>query len=127
MPLDCETPIDRLARPRSRTAKLDSRALMQGTCLVLIEAAGFAANVLLVVLGLPLFVFLFLAGWDLGLLFAQLGNLADHYASAEPLARRMFSQDLKVAFLLAAGGYTLVRLPAFLRRLERRLDEGGAR
>lgn len=127
MPLDCETPIDRLASPRGRTAKIDAKALIQGTCLVLIEAAGFAANVLLVVLGLPLFVFLFLAGWDLGLLFAQLGNLADHYASAEPLARRMFSQDLKAGFLLAAGGYMLVRLPAFLRRLERRLDEGGAR
>ena len=127
MPIDCETPIDRLASPRGRTAKIDTRALVQGTCLVLIEAAGFAANVLLVVLGLPLCVFLFLAGWDLGLLFAQLGNLVDHYASAEPLARRTFSQDLKVAFLLAAGGYTLVRLPAFLRRLDRRLNEGGTR
>lgn len=127
MPLHCETPIDRIASRRGQAAKVDTWALVQGTCLVLIEAAGFAANVLLVVLGLPLFVFLFLAGWDLGLLFAQLGNLADHYASAEPAARRMFSQDLKVAFLLATGGYTLVRLPAFLRRLDRRLHEGGAR
>ena len=81
-------------------------------------------NIVLVVLGLPLFAFLFLAGWDLGLLFAQLGNLADHYRLAEPIARHLFSQDLKVAFLFAAGGYSLFRLPAFLRRLERRLAEG---
>ena len=52
MPLDCETPIDRMASPRGRSTKIDTRALVQGTCLVLIEAAGFAANVLLVVLGL---------------------------------------------------------------------------
>lgn len=127
MPLDRETPMDRLASPQGRAAEIDTKALIQGTCLVLIEAAGFAANVLLVVLGLPLFVFLFLAGWDLALLFAQLGSLADHYASAEPLARRVFSQDLKVGFLIATGGYTLVRLPSFLRRLERRLGEGGPR
>ncbi|RIV88104.1 hypothetical protein D2V07_06810 [Aurantiacibacter zhengii] len=95
---------------------------VQGTCLVLIEAAGFAASTLLTVLGLPLFVFLFLAGWDLGLLFAQLGNLADHYASAEGPARIAFSRDLQLAFLVLAGGFTLLRLPAFIRRLCSKLD-----
>src|SRR3546814_3003582 len=47
---------------------------LQGTCLVLIEASRFAASSLLIVLGLPLFAFLFLAGWDMGPLFAQLAN-----------------------------------------------------
>ena len=127
MALDYETPVDRMASGQSRARQIDTRALAQGTCLVLIEAAGFAMNVLLVVLGLPLFVFLLVAGWDLGLLFAQLGNLADHYRYAEPIARHLFSQDLKIAFLIATGGYALVRLPAFLRRLERRLAEGDRR
>ena len=86
-----------------------------------------ALALLLFTFVLPLFAFLFLAGWDLGLLFAQLGNLADHYRLAEPVARHLFSQDLKVAFLFAAGGYALLRLPAFLRRLERRLGEGARR
>ena len=75
-------------------------------------------------LGTPLFVFLLIAGWDLGSLFAQLGNLADHYRTAEPLARHFFAQDLQIAFLIAAGGLALLRLPAFLRRLDRRLNEG---
>lgn len=127
MALDYETPVDRMATRQGPAKQIDTRAVAQGACLVLIEAAGFAMNVVLVVLGLPLFVFLFLAGWDLGLLFAQLGNLADHYRYAEPVARHLFSQDLKVAFLFAAGGYALLRLPAFLRRLERRLAEGDRR
>ena len=97
---------------------------LQGTCFILIEASRFAASSLLIVLGLPLFAFLFLAGWDMGLLFAQLGNLADHYRTAEPVARRFFAQDLQIAFLIAAGGLALLRMPAFLRRLDRRLNEG---
>lgn len=127
MALDHVTPVDRMARRPSPARQIETRALVQGTCLVLLEAAGFAMNILLTVLGLPLFVFLLVAGWDLRLLFAQLGNLADHYRYAEPVARHLFSQDLKIAFLFAAGGYALLRLPAFLRRLERRLAEGDRR
>ena len=78
-------------------------------------------STLLLVLGLPLFVFLLIAGWDLTALFAQLGNLADHYRTAEPIARHLFAQDLQIAFLSSAGGLALLRLPSFLRRLARRL------
>ncbi|WP_178139151.1 hypothetical protein [Erythrobacter sanguineus] len=128
MVLETTTLVDRVPLPAPRKARerqsLDWLALFQGTCLVLIECAGFAASTLLLVLGLPLFVFLLLAGWNLEALFAQLGNLAEHYRTAEPLARRFFAQDLQIAFLIAAGGLTLLRLPAFLRRLDRRLAEG---
>lgn len=123
MCMHVETMLDRIEQgtfPKPRIALLP---MVQGTCLVLIEAAGFAASTLLIVLGLPLFVFLFLAGWDLALLFAQLGNLADHYASAEPLARIAFSRDLQVAFLVLAGGFTLLRLPIFIRRLCTRFEQ----
>ena len=129
MALETTTLVDRVPLPTPKSARPDRQpinwlALFQGTCLVLIEAAGFAVSTLLLVLGMPLFVFLLLAGWDLGLLFAQLGNLADHYRTADPLARRFFAQDLQVAFLIAAGGLALLRMPAFLRRLDRRLNEG---
>ncbi|AKQ41569.2 hypothetical protein CP97_05310 [Aurantiacibacter atlanticus] len=117
-----ETMLDRIEHGTFPKPKITIREMVQGTCLVLIEAAGFAASTLLTVLGLPLFVFLFLAGWDLGLLFAQLGNLADHYASAEGPARIAFSRDLQLAFLVLAGGFTLLRLPAFIRRLCTRLE-----
>ena len=122
MCMHVETMLDRIEHstiPKPRSAILP---MVQGTCLVLIEAAGFAASTLLIVLGLPLFVFLLLAGWDLGLLFAQLGNLADHYASAEGSARLAFSRDLQAAFMVMAGGFTLLRLPTFIRRLCTRFE-----
>ena len=129
MALETTTLVDRVSLPAPKLARPDRQsidwlAVFQGTCLVLVETTGFAATTLLLVLGLPLFVFLLIAGWDLGSLFAQLGNLADHYRTAEPIARRFFAQDLQIAFLIAAGGLALVRMPSFLRRLDRRLNEG---
>ena len=124
MCLEIETMLDRIEHGTWPRPDIALRPLVEGTCLVMIEAAGFAVSVVLVVLGLPLFVFLALAGWDLGLLFVQLGNLADHYGSAEPLARRLFARDLQVSFVALVGGLTLLRLPAFIRRLARRLSEG---
>ena len=97
---------------------------LQGTCLVLIEASRFAASSLLIVLGLPLFAFLFLAGWDMGLLFAQLANLADHYREADAIRRIAFSQDLQGAFIAAVLGVVLVRIPRFLKRFETALAPG---
>ena len=117
MCLHVETMIDRIEQETFAKPRPAILPMVQGACLVLIEAAGLAASTLLIVLGLKLFVFLFLAGWDLALLFAQLGNLADHYASAEPIARLAFSRDLQVAFLVLAGGFTLLRLPGFIRNL----------
>lgn len=91
---------------------------LQGTCFILIEASRFAASSLLIVLGLPLLAFLFLAGWDMGLLFAQLGNLADHYREADAIRRIAFSQDLQGVFIAALLGVVLVRIPRFLKRFE---------
>ena len=125
MCLEIETMLDRIERAPASGKEIAWHALFQGTCLVMIEAAAFALTSVLVVLGLPLFMFLFIAGWDLTLLFAQLGNLAEHYRSAEPLARRLFSQDLQVAFIALVGGFSLLRLPTFVRHLARRLNEGG--
>ena len=71
MCLEPETMVDRIEQARHPRPDIRIRPLVEGTCLVMIEAAGFAAGIVLVVLGLPLFVFLALAGWDLGLLFAQ--------------------------------------------------------
>lgn len=129
MSLETDMLVDRIPpfpvkRRPHRHRTIDGLTLFQGTCLVLIESAGFAASTLLLVLGLPLFAFLLLAGWDLTRLFAQLGNLAEHYRTAEPVARRFFAQDLQIGFLVGVGGLTLLRLPRFLRRLERRLGEG---
>lgn len=100
---------------------------LQGTCFVLIEASRFAVSSLLIVLGLPLFAFLFLAGWDLGLLFTQLGNLADHYREASAIRRIAFSQDLQGVFLATSFGVLLARAPRFLKRLETALAPAAPR
>lgn len=99
---------------------------LQGTCFVLIEASRFAASSLLIVLGLPLFAFLFLAGWDLGLLFSELGNLVDHYREADAIRRIGFSQDLQGALIAAVLGVVLVRAPRLLKRLETALVPASA-
>ena len=91
--------------------------VVQGTCFILIETTRFAATSLLIALGLPLALFLFVAGWDLHGLFTQLGNLSDRYLEADGLRRSLFSQDLKICFLITAGAVTLFRMPRFLQRL----------
>jgi len=91
---------------------------LQGTCFVLIEAARFAMSSLLIVLGVPLFVFLLIAGWDLTLLFAQLENLAAHYRDADVLRRLGFAQDLGGCFVFLTLGVLLLRAPRFLRHLD---------
>ncbi len=90
---------------------------LQGTCFILIETARFAATSLLIALGLPLALFLFVAGWDLHGLFTQLGNLSNRYLEADGLRRSLFSQDLKICFLITCGAVTLFRMPHFLQRL----------
>ncbi|MXP15729.1 hypothetical protein GRI44_13315 [Altererythrobacter confluentis] len=95
---------------------------LQGTCFILIETTRFAATSLLIALGLPLALFLFVAGWDLHGLFTQLGNLSDRYLEADGLRRTLFSQDLKICFLIIAGAVTLFRMPRFLQRLAADLD-----
>ena len=100
---------------------------LQGTCFILIETTRFAATSLLIALGLPLALFLFVAGWDLGGLFTQLANLSDRYLEADGLRRSLFSQDLKSCFLVLTGAVTLFRMPRFLKRLAADLDNHPAR
>jgi hypothetical protein len=95
---------------------------LQGTCFVLIETTRFAATSLCIALGLPLALFLFVAGWDLTGLFTQLGNLSDRYLEADGLRRTLFSQDLKICFLVTTSTVTLFRMPRFLQRLASDLE-----
>ncbi len=95
---------------------------LQAFCFVLIETAGFAVTSILIVLGLPLALFLFVAGWDLAGLFAQLGNLAERYLAADGVRRSLFSQDLMTCFAIALGAVTLLRMPRFLKRLMIEID-----
>jgi hypothetical protein len=110
-----QTPFDHIG---VRSPPMRLLPFLQGTCFVLIEASRFTVSSLLIVLGLPLFAFLFLAGWDMALLFAQLGNLADHYREASAIRRIAFSQDLQGVFVATSLAVLLVRAPRFLKRLD---------
>ena len=113
------------ARLINRAGHADHQRLLRRTqafCFVLIEAAGFALTSILIVLGLPLALFLFVAGWDLTGLFTQLGNLAERYLAADGMRRSLFSQDLMTSFVIALGAVTLLRMPRFLKRLMSELD-----
>lgn len=113
------------ARLINRPGQADHQRLLrrlQAFCFVLIETAGFAVTSILIVLGLPLALFLFVAGWDLAGLFAQLGNLAERYLAADGVRRSLFSQDLMTCFVIALGAVTLLRMPRFLKRLMNELD-----
>lgn len=114
MPLH-QTPFDHIG---TWSPSIRLLPFLQGTCFVLIEGSRFAASSLLIVLGVPLFLFLLIAGWDLSLLFAQLENLAAHYRDADAIRRLSFSQDLQGAFVILTLGVLLLRAPRFLRRLD---------
>ena len=118
------------ARLINRAGKADHQRRLrrlQAFFFVLIETAGFAVTSILIVLGLPLALFLFVAGWDLGGLFAQLGNLAERYLAADAVRRSLFSQDLMTSFAIALGAVTLLRMPRFLKRLMSEIDHQHAR
>ena len=118
------------ARLINRAGKADHQRRLrrlQAFFFVLIETAGFAVTSILIVLGLPLALFLFVAGWDLGGLFAQLGNLAERYLAADAVRRSLFSQDLMTSFAIALSAVTLLRMPRFLKRLMSEIDHQHAR
>ncbi len=117
-----ETPFDHIG---SWSPPLKLLLFLQGTCFVLIEAARFAVSSLLIVLGVPLFLFLLVAGWDLALLFVQLENLAAHYRDADAIRRLGFSQDLQGTFLVILVSVVLLRAPGFIKRLEAGLAVAG--
>lgn len=112
----------RLTNRPDRTDRQRLLSRLQGFCFVLIETAGFAVTSILIVLGLPLALFLLVAGWDLGGLFAQLGNLAERYRAADVVRRSLFSQDLMTSFAIALGAVSLLRMPRFLKRLMSEID-----
>ncbi|MEW4468462.1 hypothetical protein AB1K62_11585 [Parasphingorhabdus sp. JC815] len=115
-------------RPRKEpAATIDIKSIAQGSCIVFLETARLAISTMFMVLGLPLFVFLFLVGWDLGLFFTQLGNLAAHYLSAEPGQRLLFSADLKITFILLSSGLLLVRMPRFFAILDQAFPDNNER
>ena len=105
-----------------RRKPIDWRAAASDISAIMLLGTRYAVATFVLVLGLPLFVFLLVAGWDIGLLLASLEALAAHYEAAGPLQRLAFSGDTRALFFVAAGVVALARLPRLVRELADTLD-----
>ena len=97
-------------------------ACISDSCFITIKAAGFAVSTFLMTLGLPLFFFLMLSGWNMDLLFLQVDNLASRYIAADSARQLAFSDELKIGFFGIAALIALWRIPRFVRDMSRVLD-----
>jgi hypothetical protein len=96
-------------------------------CYITLNTCGFVASTLLMVLGFPLLAFFVIAGWDLGLLAANVGNFATHYLGIDASAQADFAQSSKWAFLSVVAIVHLLRFPNWLSGLWVGLERGQAR
>ena len=96
-------------------------------CYITLNTCGFVASTLLMVLGFPLLAFFVIAGWDLGLLAANVGNFADHFLDVDASAQAEFAESSKWAFLAVVTLIHLIRFPNWLSRLWAGLERGQAR
>ena len=83
----------------------------------MLEASLFAISSILMALGLPLFFFLAISGWDLLGLFTHLDNLSGRYLEADAARRLMFSSDLKIMLFAATTLIAALRMPGFIARI----------
>jgi hypothetical protein len=99
-----------------------ARRIAADLCYIGLATFGFIGSTLLMVLGLPLFLFFALAGWDIGLLATHIGNFAQHFLSADPEGQQHFADSAKWAFLAIALIVHLTRMPGWFSRLWARLE-----
>ena len=129
MPLHMVTPLDEphdgdvSAVPElPLRARRSIRRLVADFWYLLLSGAGFTISTCLMVLGLPLFAFLALAGWDMNLFFLALDNIASRFIEADAARRIAFSDDLKLVFFVGIAVVAFVRLPGFVRRIGEGFD-----
>lgn len=124
MTFDYTTPMDRAAEASQRAPKGNPfpwRRFCADSCFIFLRSGAFAVTTFLMTLGLPLFFFLLLSGWNMDLLFLQLDNIANRYVDASDLRQLAFSSELKIGFFAVAGIVALWRIPRFVSELEKAL------
>ena len=107
---------------KRRRKPVEWRAAAADFSAIVLLGTRYAVTTFVLALGLPLFAFFFVAGWDMSLLLSGLGGLAAHYEAASPLERLGFSNDTRALFFAAAGVVALARLPRFVRELADTVD-----
>jgi hypothetical protein len=102
---------------RCKRAPFPLQQYFQTICHIMLEASLFTMSTVLMALGLPLFFFLVLSGWDLLGLFTHLDNLSVRYLQAGGMRRLAFSSDLKIIFFVSTALIAALRMPGFVARL----------
>lgn len=93
-------------------------------CFIALRASTFLGSSTLMALGVPLVFFLAIAGGDGQGLFAHLANLAERFGAADAARQARFLSELKLVLIAATTLIAAVRLPQFLKDLERDLSGG---
>lgn len=91
-------------------------------CFITLRASTFLASSYLMALGVPLVFFLAISGGDGSSLFAHLANLAERFLAADYARQVSFLAEFKLVLIAAATLIAALRLPRFLRDLERDLS-----
>jgi hypothetical protein len=93
-------------------------------CFITLRASTFLGSSYLMALGVPLVFFLAISGGDGSSLFAHLANLAERFRAADHARQVSFLSEFKLILIAAATLIAALRLPRFLRDLERDLSGG---
>lgn len=118
--------LDNPYRRKSEKARRPWRMYMEQSCEIFLLASGFAFSTVMITLGIPLFFFLAISGWDLAGLFANLDNLSSRYLEADASRRLTFSSDLKWVFYTATALIAAIRFPAFFKRIVMNFPAGAS-
>lgn len=110
--------------PANEAAHRGSRRRAADLCFISLRASTFLGSSYLMALGVPLVFFLAVSGGDGESLFAHLANLAERFRTADYARQVAFLGEFKLVLIGAATLIAAVRLPRFLKDLERDLSGG---
>lgn len=110
--------------PANEAAHSGWRRRTADLCFITLRASTFLGSSYLMALGVPLVFFLAIAGGDGASLFAHLANLAERFRTADYARQVAFLGEFKLVLIGAATLIAAVRLPRFLKDLERDLSGG---
>jgi len=113
-----------LHAPANQAAHKGWRRRAADLCFITLRAGTFVGSSTLMTLGVPLAFFLAVSGGDGESLFAHLANLVERFRAADYARQVAFLGEFKLVLIAAATLIAAVRLPRFLRDLERDLSGG---
>ena len=92
-------------------------------CYILVRVCAWLAANIVGGFGVMVLMLLGLSGGSIEGAFTHLDNLSSRYLAADPARRLAFDHQLLWIVLLAGFAILLIRLPAFVDRLRRELEE----